>query len=123
MDRGVEMRAGMLDDAPPEQIETVLLKAVLALHLDAGLAREGRKLRRHGVGEIDDAPEAVSRRQCLRVRWKCARRKGGSTCTSQQSAARQRAAYRLLTAGNAHVGSSLACRTLGHGGAIHCFGI
>src|SRR5258707_12613828 len=58
MDGGLEMSAGMLDDVPPEQIKAVLLEVELALHFDARLAQEGRKFRRHGVGEVHHLAEA-----------------------------------------------------------------
>jgi hypothetical protein len=59
MDRRIEVRAGMLVEPPPMEIVAVLLEVELLLHLDPGLAEEGRKGRRHGVGEIDRAAEAA----------------------------------------------------------------
>ena len=60
MDRRVHVGAGVLAHAPPIQIVAVLPDGEFALHLDARLAVEGRKFRRHGVGEIHHRGEALA---------------------------------------------------------------
>src|SRR3954451_8527604 len=45
MDRRIEMSAGMLDDAPPVEIEAVLLDVERLLELDPRDAEESRKVR------------------------------------------------------------------------------
>ena len=53
MDWGIEMRARMLDDAPPIQIESVLLEIEFLLHLNSHHSEIGGKALRHGMGKID----------------------------------------------------------------------
>jgi hypothetical protein len=67
MDRRIEMRSCMFNDAPPKQVETIFLEIVLTLHFDARLARKGWKLGRHRVGEIDDTLKTMAPRRGLGV--------------------------------------------------------
>src|SRR5215470_15037026 len=99
MDRGVKMSTGMLDDMPPEQIEAVLLKIELALHLNAGLAHEGRKIGRHGMGKIHHSGEASGFR---RVRGGRRRGKSGRGHTLEKAASTQGCPHRHFTPGDAH---------------------
>src|SRR5215475_6984488 len=99
MDRSVKMSTGMLDDMPPEQIEAVLLKVELALHLNAGLAHEGRKIGRHGMGKIHYSGEASGFR---RVRGGRRRGKSGGGHTLEKAASTQGCPHRHFTPGDAH---------------------
>jgi hypothetical protein len=106
MDRCVEMRAGMFDDAPPVQVEAVLLEGELRLQLDARHAEEGREVGRHRMREIDHRPEAA---RCGRLC--CGRRdRGGgeggrgraADRAPEETAAAERAMHRRLASGNTH---------------------
>src|SRR5215470_2496070 len=102
MERGVEMGAGMLDNVPPEQIEPVLLEVELALHFDAGLAHEGRKVSRHGVGEVHHLAEAPRFR---RARGRCGGRKSGCGRSLKKASPTQSSPDLCLTPGDAHIRS------------------
>ena len=62
MDRGIEVRARMFDDAPPIEVEAIFLEVELFLKLDARHAEEGRKIGRHRVGKVDRRPKPSQRR-------------------------------------------------------------
>jgi hypothetical protein len=99
MQRCVEMRTGVFDDPPPIQVEAVLLELVLLLNLDSRHAKESRKVRRHGVGEIDHRPELAGRGLRRRHRGRGEAR-GRGACKKASPA--ERASHRFLTSGNAH---------------------
>src|SRR5215471_3876456 len=103
MDRGIEMSAGMLDDVPPEQIEPVLPEVELALHFDAGPAHEGRKVRRHGVGEVHHVAEAPHFRSARR--HGC-RRKSGCGRAREEASPAQGGPDLGFTGGDANIFSS-----------------
>src|SRR5262249_24359720 len=101
MDRRIEMRAGVLDDAPPVEIEAVLLEIELLLQLDAGHTEERGEVRRHGVGEIDHALEPARRRGGLRLRDGG----GGEACgrgALEEPTTAERGMHRLLASRYAH---------------------
>ena len=108
------MRAGVLDQLPPVQVEAVLFEIILLLNLDAGHAEEGRELRRHGVGQIDHAleialtlgsPGAGGRRCLLFVQrlggnnGRGGKARGGGALEKSTPAERLQ---RLLASGNTH---------------------
>src|SRR5437899_35154 len=100
MDGRVQMGTGMLDNVPPEQIKPVLLEFELALHLDARPAHEGRKVRRHGVGEVHHLAEAPRFRG---TRWRRGRRKSGCGRAREKVSPTQSCPDLRFTPGDAHV--------------------
>src|SRR5262245_27322723 len=101
MDGSVQMGAGMLDDVPPKQIKPVLPEFELALHFDAGPAHEGRKVRRHAVGEVHHLAEAPRFRGArLRRRGCC---KSGCGRAREKTSPTQSCPNLRSTPGDAHV--------------------
>src|SRR5436305_13319410 len=103
VDGSVEVCAGMLDDPPPVEIESVLLEIEFFLHLDAPHAEECRKLGRHGVGEVNRSAERPRRGSISQV-WRNPSRGQGAS-SFEEAAAREGSAYGFLTSGNAHAKS------------------
>ena len=106
MNRCVDVRAGVLDDPPPVEVEAVFLEVELLLQLDPRHAEEGRKVRRHGVGQIDRCLEAPGRRRrlggCLGSDG--CRGKAGGGRSLEEPAAAERRAHRLLASRDTHDG-------------------
>src|SRR5262249_38811445 len=104
MDWRVEMRAGMLDDAPPVEIETILLDVELLLELNPRHTEEGREVGRHGVSEIDRAAKSPWR-SVNRVRrgYRC-KRSGRRSLEEPppRETPLQRLVHHLLASWNAH---------------------
>jgi len=109
------MRAGVLDDPPPVQVEAILLEVELLLQFDAGYAEERGKFRRHRVGQIDHCLEGPPCRYRtgagLDFAWRIGLRfgrhndRGGEARGSrarEKSAAAQRCVQRLLASWNTH---------------------
>src|SRR5262245_32721803 len=105
MDRRIEMRAGVLDDPPPIEIEAVLAEIELLLQLDARHAEEGRKLRRHGVSEIDHRFESACRAHALGGgrRLNHSRGEAAGRGTFEETSATDSGSHRLLASGQTHV--------------------
>ena len=59
MDWCVQVRAGMFDDPPPIEIESILLEIEFLLHLNPRHTEEGREIGRHGMRQIDRRGEAA----------------------------------------------------------------
>src|SRR5215472_4239318 len=93
------MGTGMLDDVPPEQVEPILFEVELALHFDTGLAHEGRKLGRHGMGKVHNFGEAA-RIRC--TRWDRRRGKSSRGRTFEETASTQGCPDFRFTPGDAH---------------------
>src|SRR5215203_5476045 len=97
----VEMRAGMLDQAPAIDIVTVLLELSDPLHLNAWAAIEGRKSGRHHMGEVDDGFE-FARCRCA-CSWRGSSDEPGNCAPPEETAPRERIMlHGFLAAGNAH---------------------